>query len=65
MVMMFVGGVVLLFDGLLVQFLQWEIYDAGVFCSRLNPYRGKAVKSVTIFRKSKGEAICHSSEIMY
>jgi hypothetical protein len=31
MVMMFVGGVVLLFDGILVLFLQQEIYGAGVF----------------------------------
>jgi hypothetical protein len=46
MVMMFVGGVVLLFDGISVLFLQWEIYDAGVFCSRPNPYRGKAVKKL-------------------
>jgi hypothetical protein len=43
MVMMFVGGVVLLFDRLLVLFLQWKIYDVGVFCSCPNPYRGKAV----------------------
>jgi hypothetical protein len=35
-----VGGVVLLFDGLLVLFLRKEIYGAGVFRSRLNPYRG-------------------------
>jgi hypothetical protein len=31
MVMMFVGGVVLLFGGLLVLFLPEEIYGAGVF----------------------------------
>jgi len=31
MVMMFVGGVVLLFDGLLVLFLPKEIFGAGVF----------------------------------
>jgi hypothetical protein len=43
MVMMFVGGVVLLFDGISVLFIQWEIYVARVFHSRLNPYRGKAV----------------------
>jgi len=42
---MFVGGVVLLFDGLLVLFLLLEIYVAGVFCSILNPYSGKAVKA--------------------
>ena len=41
--MMFVGGVVLLLDGIYVLFLQWEIYDAGIFRSRPNPYRGKAV----------------------
>ena len=38
MVMMFVGVVVLLFDGLLVLFLPQKIYGARVF------YRGKAVK---------------------
>ena len=38
MVVMFVGGVVLLFDGLLVLFLPWEIYGAGVFCSHPNRY---------------------------
>jgi hypothetical protein len=38
MVMMFVGGVVLLFDGILVLFLLWEIYGVGVFRSRPNPY---------------------------
>ena len=31
MMMMFVGGVVLLFDGLLVLFLLLEIYGVGVF----------------------------------
>jgi hypothetical protein len=49
MVMMFVGGVVLLFDGISILFLQWEIYDAGVFHSRLYPYRGKAVKTNDYF----------------
>ena len=48
MVMMFVGGVVLLFDEISVLFLQKEIYDAGVFHSRLNPYRGKAVNEETM-----------------
>ena len=43
MVMMFVGGVVLLFDGFFVLFLPYEIYRAGVFHSCLNPYSGKAV----------------------
>jgi hypothetical protein len=31
MVMMFVGGVVLLFDGLLILFLLLEIYGAEIF----------------------------------
>jgi hypothetical protein len=31
MVMMFVGGGVLLFDGVLVLFLLYDIYGAGVF----------------------------------
>ena len=43
MVTMFVGGVVLILDGIIVIFLQEETYGAGVFCSRPNPYRGKAV----------------------
>jgi hypothetical protein len=46
MVMMFVGGVVLMFDGFLVLFLPYDIYGAGVFHSRPNPYRGEAVKHV-------------------
>ena len=38
MVMMFVwGGGVL--DGIIVLFLPWEIYGAGVLRSHLNPYR--------------------------
>jgi uncharacterized membrane protein len=40
MVMIFVGGVVLMFEGFLVLFLLLIIYAAGVFCSRPNPYRG-------------------------
>jgi len=36
--MMFVGGVVLMFDGFLVLFLPLIIYGAGVFCSHPNPY---------------------------
>jgi len=32
MVMMFVGRVVLMFDGLLVIFLPYNIYGVGVFC---------------------------------
>ena len=45
MVMMFVGGVlVLMFDRFLVLFLPYDIYEAGVFCFRPNPYSGKAVK---------------------
>ena len=43
MVMMFIGGVVLMLEGFLVL---WEIYGAGVFCSRPNPYSGKAIKTV-------------------
>jgi hypothetical protein len=31
MVMMFMGGVVLVIDGILVLFLLWESYGAGVF----------------------------------
>ena len=31
MVMMFVGGVVLMFDGFLILFLPYDIYWAGVF----------------------------------
>jgi hypothetical protein len=38
MVMMFGGGVVM-FDGFLVLFLPYDIYGAGVFHSRPNPYR--------------------------
>ncbi len=34
MAMMFVGGVVLMLDGILVLFLLLETYGAGVFCSR-------------------------------
>jgi hypothetical protein len=37
MLMMFVGGVVLMFGGFLVLFLPYEIYGAGVFRSRPNP----------------------------
>jgi hypothetical protein len=36
--MTFVGGVVLLFDGLLTLFLPLIIYGVGVFRSRPNPY---------------------------
>jgi hypothetical protein len=43
MVMMFVRGVVLLFDRILVLILLEKCYGAGVFCSRPNPYCGKAV----------------------
>jgi len=45
MVMMFVGGVLLMFDGFLILFLPYNIYGAGVFCSRPNPYRGLAVNN--------------------
>ena len=46
MVMMFVGGVVLMFDGFLVLFLPLIIYGAGVFCSRPNPREVKLLKDV-------------------
>ena len=39
MVMMFVGGVVLMFDRFLVLFLLYAIYREGTFRSRPNPYR--------------------------
>jgi hypothetical protein len=38
MLMMFVGGVVSVIDGIPVQFLQSKTYGAGDFCSRPNPY---------------------------
>jgi hypothetical protein len=41
MVGMFGGGVVLILDGNFILFLPWETYGAGVFCSCLNPNRGK------------------------
>jgi hypothetical protein len=40
MAMMFVGGVVMMFDRFLVLFLLYKIYRAGLFHSHLNPYRG-------------------------
>jgi hypothetical protein len=40
MVMMFVRGVVVMFDGFLVLFLLYNIYGAGVFRSRPNPNKG-------------------------
>ena len=40
MVMMFAGGVVLMFNRFLVLFLLYNIYEAGAFRSRPNPYRG-------------------------
>ena len=45
MVMMFVGGVASVVDGILVLFLPYKTYGygAGVFCSRPNLDRGKAV----------------------
>jgi hypothetical protein len=39
MAMMFVGGVVLMFD-ILILFLLYKIYRAGLFHSHPNPYRG-------------------------
>jgi hypothetical protein len=41
MVMMFVGGVVLMFEGFFVLLIPFIIYGAGVFHSRPNPYSGK------------------------
>jgi hypothetical protein len=46
MVMMFVGGIVLMFEGFFVLFLPFIIYGAGVFRSRPNPYGGKAVNNI-------------------
>ena len=45
MAIMFVGGVVLILDGILKLFLLQETYGVGVCCSHLNlnPFRGKAV----------------------
>ena len=40
MMFVFVGGVVLMFDGLLVLFLLYKIYGVGVFRSRPNPNKG-------------------------
>jgi len=42
MVTMFVGGFVLMLDGIIVLFLPKETYGVGGFRSRLNSYRGKA-----------------------
>ena len=39
------GGVVLMLDRILVLFLLLKIYGAVFFCSRPNPYSGKAVNS--------------------
>ena len=44
MVMMFVGGVVLVLDGIPVLFLLQETYDVGVFCPPPNQNSGYAVK---------------------
>jgi len=38
------GGVVMMIDGIIVLFLPYETYRARGFCSRPNPYGGKAVK---------------------
>ena len=54
MVMMFVGGVVLMFDGFLILFLLYNIYWAGVFRSRPNPNKGEAVNRNTIIRVRAG-----------
>jgi len=45
MVMMFVRGVVLMFDRILVLFLLYKSSGAVVFRSRPNPYSGKAVST--------------------
>jgi hypothetical protein len=47
MVMMFVGGVVLMLDRILILFLLLKIYGVVVFRSRPNPYSGKAVNRIT------------------
>jgi hypothetical protein len=49
MVMMFVGGVVLMFDGFLILFLLYNIYGAGVFCSRPNTNRVTLLKVMEIY----------------
>ena len=46
MVTMFVGGVVMMLDRIIVLFLLYETYRAGVFLSRPNPNRGKALNKV-------------------
>ncbi len=40
MVMMFVGGVVSVLDGIPVLFLPYKTYRAGVFCFHPNPNSG-------------------------
>ncbi len=40
MVMMFVGGVVLVLDGIPILFLTYKTYGAGVFCFCPNPNSG-------------------------
>ncbi len=40
MVMMFVGGVVLVLDGIPILFLMYKTYGAGVFCFCPNPNSG-------------------------
>ena len=49
MLMMFVGGVVSVIDGIPVLFLQQKTYGAGVFRSRPNPYSCIPVKLRTTF----------------
>ncbi len=44
MVMKFVGGFVLVINGILVIFLSYKSYGAGVFHSCSDPYSCKAVK---------------------
>jgi hypothetical protein len=58
--MMFVGGVVLMLDRILVLFLPLKIYGSVVFRSRPNPYSGKAVKKTQHIRKICTESILAS-----
>jgi hypothetical protein len=58
MVMMFAGKVVSVVEGNLVLFIPYKTYGAGVFRSRPNLIRGKAVNSIfqILF-------VCHSFHI--
>jgi hypothetical protein len=50
MVMMFVGGVVLMLDRIRILFLLQKSCGAVLFCSRPNPYSGKAVNTRIVRR---------------